>query len=124
MMQVRAYSSDVRITNHSASIERFSIAWGQPGQSSPFEQLLRDGAPFPGVEVDEAGIRVFGELAPSASQTFSVLYRNPHTTLGSLGFRWDAKAFLRRRLSEVRDNYLSKNQYVLTAAQTLRRRFL
>ncbi len=123
-VQVRAYSSNVRITNHSASLERLSIVWDQPGQSPPFERMLRDGAPFLGAEVDDARIRVSGELAPGASQTYSVVYRNGHATLGNLGFRWDAKAFLRRRLSEVRDNYLSKNQYVLTAAQTLRRRFL
>jgi hypothetical protein len=123
-VQVRAYSSNVAITNNSASIERLSIAWDQPGQSSPFEQVLRNGTPFPGVEVDDAGIRVLGELAPSASQTFSVVHRNRYATLGGLGFRWDTKAFLRRRLSEVRDNYLSKNQYVLTAAKTLWRRFL
>ncbi|MFZ0964869.1 MAG: hypothetical protein WAO35_28765 [Terriglobia bacterium] len=123
-VQVRAYSSNVCITNDSASTERVSIIWEQAGQSSPFEQVLRDGTPFPGVEADDAGIRVVGELAPRTSQTFSVVYGNRHATLGSLGFRWDVKAILRRRLSEMRDNYLSKNQYVLTGAKTLQRRFL
>jgi hypothetical protein len=123
-VQVRAYSSNVRITNDSASVERFSIEWGQAGECCPFEQVLRDGTRFPGVEVDDAGIRVLAELAPGTSQTFSVVYRNSYATHGSLGFRWNAKAILRRRLSEVRDNYLSKIQYVLTAAETLRRRFL
>ncbi|MGD1102102.1 MAG: hypothetical protein ABSA59_08540 [Terriglobia bacterium] len=123
-VQVRAYSSNVRIANHSASVERFSIAWGQPGQHSPFDHVLRDGTRFPGVEVNDTGIRVLAELAPGTSQTFSAVYRNGHATHGSLGFWWDAKAFLRRRLCEVRDNYLSKNQHVLTAAKTLQRRFL
>jgi hypothetical protein len=123
-VQVRAYSSNVRITNDSGSVERFSIEWGQPGEYSPFDHVLRDGTPLPGAEVDDAGIRVLAELAPGASQIFSGVYRNGHPTHGSLGFRWGAKAFLRRRLSELRDNYLSKNQHVLTAATTLRRRFL
>jgi hypothetical protein len=123
-VQVRPYSSTVRITNDSGSIERFSIVSGQTGECSRFEQVLRDGTRFPGVKVDDSGISVLAELAPGTSQTFSLVCRNGHATHRSLGFRWDAKAFLRRRLSEVRDNYLSKNQYALAAAKTLRRRFL
>ncbi len=42
-VQVRAYSSNVRIRNDSASVERFSIEWGQPSECSSFEQVLRDG---------------------------------------------------------------------------------
>jgi hypothetical protein len=123
-VQVRAYSSNVHIGNDSASVERFSIAWGQPTESSSFEQVLRDGVRLPGVQVDDAGIRVLAELAPHTSQTFSVLYQSAHGSHRSLGVRWNTKAFLRRRLSEVRDNYLSRNEYVLTAAKSLRHHFL
>ena len=123
-VQVRAYSSNVHIGNDSASVERFSIAWGQPTESSSFEQVLRDGVRLPGIQVYDAGIRVLAELAPRTSQTFSVHYRSAQTTHRNLGFRWNAKAFLRRRLSEVRDNYLSRNEYVLTAAKSLRHHFL
>jgi hypothetical protein len=123
-VQVRPYSSNVLIANDSASVERFSIEWGQSGQFSAVEQVLRDGTRFPGAELDDTGIRVLAELPPGASQVFSVVYRNDHVVLGNPGFMWDAKVFLRRRLSEVRDNYLSKNHHVLTAAKTLQRRFL
>lgn len=123
-IQVRAYSSTAAIVNDSRSVERFSIRWGEPDQSSPFERVLREGTPFPGVEVDDAGICAIAELPPGSSQTFSVVYRNGRATAESLGFRWDSKAFLRRRLSEVRDNYLSKHQNVLRLAKTLQRRLL
>jgi hypothetical protein len=123
-VQVRAYSSSVQIVNDSASVERFSIEWSQPGQRSSFEQALRDGAPFPGVECDDAGIRVLAELAPDSSQTFSVVYHHDHSSSGSLGFSWNAKAFLRTRLCEVRDNYVSKNPYFMKLAQTLQRHLL
>jgi hypothetical protein len=122
--QVRPYSSDVLIANDSASVERYSIEWDQSGQCAPIEQVLRDGVRLPGVEFDDAGIRVLAELPPGTSQLFSVVYRNDQTTLGKPSFMWDAQAFLRRRLSEVRDNYLSKNRHVLTAAKALQRRFL
>jgi len=123
-VQVRAYSRNVRITNDFVSVERFSIAWGQLGPFPLCEQVLCDEIPFPDVEVDDAGVRVLAELVPGTSQTFSVVYRNSEATHGNLGFRWNAKAFLRRRLSEVRDNYLSKNERVLTLAKTLHNRFL
>jgi len=124
MVQVRAFSSNVRITNDSGSFEEYSILWGQAGKFSPFEQVLRDGTPFAGVEAGESGICVLAKLAPGTSQTFSVVYGNRHATRESLGFRWDAKALLRRRLSEVRDNYLSKNQHLLTLAKALQHRLL
>jgi hypothetical protein len=38
--------------------------------------------------------------------------------------KWKVKALLRRRLSEFRDNYLSKNPGLLAAAKVLQRRFL
>ena len=123
-VQVRPYSRNVRVTNDSASVERTSIEWDQSGQRPPIEQVLRDGTRFPGVEFDDAGIRVLTELPPGASQIFSVVHRNDHAVLGNPGLRWDAKVFLRRRLSEIRDNYFSKNRHVLSAAKTLQRRFL
>jgi hypothetical protein len=121
-VQVRPYSSNVLIANDSGSVKRFSIMWDQAGQCSPIEQVLRDETRFPGVEIDDAGIRVLAELPPRASQIFSVVYRNDRATLEKPGFMWDTQAFLRRRLSEVRDNYLSKNQHVLAAAKALQRR--
>jgi hypothetical protein len=60
-------------------------------------------------------------MSPGDSDTFSVVYRNDQTAIKNLGLRWNTKAFLRRRLSEVRDNYLSKNPRVLAAAEALQR---
>ncbi|MGA2271942.1 MAG: hypothetical protein ABSH00_00200 [Bryobacteraceae bacterium] len=123
-VEIRPYSSNVLIANDSASVKRYSIEWRQSSQCSAIGQVLRDGAPFPGIEICDTGMRVLAELPPGASQVFSVMYRNDYAALGRPGFMWDARAFLRRRLSEVRDNHLSKNQHVLTAARAVQRRFL
>jgi hypothetical protein len=123
-VQVRPYSSNVLIANDSVSVERYSIEWGQSGQRPQIEQVLRDEAPLPAIEFDDTGVRVLAELPPGASQLFSVLYRNDYIALGKPDFMWDAHAFVRRRLCEVRDNYLSKNQSLLTATKALHRRFL
>jgi hypothetical protein len=124
IVQVRPYSSHVRIANDSCSTERYSIEWCQSGQDSPIEYVLQDGTRSPRVTVEDSGIGVSAELPAGASQTFSIVYRNDHTALGKPGVMWDARAYLRRRLCEVRDNYLSKNQQMLMAAKALQRRFL
>jgi hypothetical protein len=126
IVQIRPYSRKVIVANDSASAQRFSIEWRDFGRSSSIEQVLRNGERFPDVEVefDDTGIRVSVELAPGASQIYSLVYRNDYEIMGKPGFMWDAQMFLRRRLSEVRDNYLSKNQHLMTAARALQHRFL
>jgi hypothetical protein len=121
---VRAYSNTARISNDSGSIHRYSIDWGDSCDGASIEQVLVDGTPSGGSEINDARLRMSVELPPGSSQTFSLIHRNPHTTLRSLGLRWNTRAFLRRRLSEIRDNYLSKNQRLLKAAKAVQRRFL
>jgi hypothetical protein len=121
---VRAYSGTVQISNDSGSIRRYSIEWGDSCEGASIEQVLMDGTPCSGFEIDDAGLRLSVELAPGSSQSFSLVHRNLPSTVKNLGPRWNAQAFLRRRLSEVRDNYLSKNQHLLTAAKAFQRRFL
>jgi hypothetical protein len=73
-------------------------------------------------EADDLGVRLSVEVAPHSSQVFSVVYRASHDFSDGFGFLLNARAFCRRRLSEVRDNYLSKNPYLLAMAKQLRRR--
>jgi hypothetical protein len=119
---VRAYSRTVRIANHSSSVERFRVEWSHAAPEALVEQVLQDGSPYPGFETDGSAPRVSIEMAPGTSQTFSFFQRNDYATLDGLGFRWSARAFVRRRLSEVRDNYLAKSPLILETAKTIQRR--
>ena len=121
---VRAYSSTVFISNTSASVRRYSIEWGNSCDSDSIKQVLVDGTPSPDFEIHGAWPRLSMDLAPGGSRTVSLVHANVRTTARTLSLRRNAQAFLRRRLSEVRDNYLSKNQHLLTAAQNFQRRFL
>jgi hypothetical protein len=121
---VRAYSGTVRISNDSDSVRHYLIEWGASWNATSIEQVLLNGTPCDGFEIGDAGLRLSVELAPNDSHTFSLVYRKVDPTVRSLGLRWNVQAFLRRRLSEVRDNYLSKNQCVLAIAKALQRRFL
>jgi hypothetical protein len=121
---VRAYSGTVRIVNERNSLQQYSVEWNDLGQSPAPEQVREGGKSCRSFEVDESGTRVALELAPGQSETLSLVYRNNYPRLRGLGFSWRAKAYLRRRLSEVRDNYVSKNRHVLAFAKILQQRVL
>lgn len=120
---VRAYSNSVRISNDTDSIGRYLIEWSDCDAAS-IEQVLMDGIPSSDFEIASGGLRLPLQLGPKSSQSLSLVHRNVQTTVRTLGLRWKSQAFLRRRLSEVRDNYLSKNPQILMAAKTFQRRFL
>jgi hypothetical protein len=123
-LHVRAYSRTVKVANDSPAPQRFSIEWGHNTQGSPVEQVLDGEGRCTNFEVDGLGTRLSVDLAVGSEQTFSLVHRNGHPTLRSLGFRRNTKAYLRRRLSEVRDNCLSKNACMLAASKAVKRRIL
>ena len=123
-LQIRAYSSTGQIENDSQNLLRCFVEW--PGQGGiPVERVVLDGVPCPGVRTDDKGVRFFFDLPPEESRKFSVIYRN-NFGLSDANRRvpWKVKAFFRRRLSELRDNHLSKNPHLLSAAQALQRSLL
>ena len=120
---VRAYSNTVRVTNDEQSQQRYIIEWKHLGQCPFVEQVVCDGRPFDLFEADEFGIRLSVELTPGDSNAFSVVYRNDYSSLEDLGFCWSAKAYIRRRICELRDNYISKNRHATALADVLRRSY-
>jgi hypothetical protein len=120
---VRGYSGMVTVSNTSRSTRRYSIEWSGC-ESDSIEQVLVDAAPISEFELNDGWLRASVDVAAGASRMIALVRRNGHATIRNLGLRRKARAFIRRRLSEVRDNYLSKNEHLLTAARTLQRRFL
>jgi hypothetical protein len=110
---VRAYSSAVRLANDRDSMQRFAVEWKHSVECPPVDHILRDGVPDRSFQVEGSAVRLSADLDPHSSVTVSVIYRNDFASQERLGFRWDAKALIRRRLSEVRDKYVSKNRYAL-----------
>ena len=119
---VRAYSGTVRILNDREHSQKFIIEWSYPSDQIPVERVLRDGVTDYPYEVDDSRIRLSVALAPGTSCTFSVVYRNTASSDVNLASRWNAKVFIRRRVAEMMDNYVSKNESVSTLTKTLRQR--
>lgn len=120
---IRAYSGAVRVHNDSASVKRCLVEWNWSDKQESLDgHVLEDGVPSTSYIADNSGTQVLVDLPPHSSRTLSVTHRNPYGSLKSIGMRQNARAFLRRRLSEVRDNYLSKSPHVLAAAKALQQR--
>lgn len=121
-----AYSGCGRVKNGSYTPFRYSIV---KRDFSPIalENVLVDNQPCLDITVEDAGIHFFFDLAPAMSSRFSIIYRN-ELGLGSpnptRGFRSSFKVFLRRRLSEMRDNHLSKNPWLLSVTQSIYRQLI
>jgi len=122
--QVRAYSRTVRVSNDSCHTRRYSIEWGDSCDGTLNDKVMVDGTTSSDFEIDGGWTRISTELAPYTSQTFSLVHESARTNHPTLGLRWSVRAFVRRRLSEVRDNYLSKNPHLLAVAVAFQRRFL
>jgi len=118
--RIRAYSSAVRLANDRDVQERFAVEWKHSAECPVVNHILRDGAIDHSFHVEDSAVRLSADLDPHSSVTVSVIYRNDFASQERLGFRWDAKALIRRRLSEVRDKYVSKNRYALSLHTRLR----
>lgn len=116
---IQAYSSTVLVSNDAEIPKRTLIEWKHPSQGVPVEGVVQDGVASADFAATDAGVRFSIDLPPRSSQAFSLIHRNPYLSLATLGLRRKTAAFLRRRLSELRDNHLSKSPQALAAVKIL-----
>jgi len=124
MQHVRAYSNTVVVSNDSWSPRAYLIEWDNSSGNNLIDYVLADGMPRSDFEFDDARIQFSVEIPPNSSRRFSLIHRGVHGAVRNLSPRRKAEAFLRRRLSEVRDNYLSKNEHLLRVSEKLKQFFL
>lgn len=121
--QVCAFSRSVEISNPSEARVHYSVEWSHATEDAHVEGVQRDGNPCADFKVDENGTHASFDLGPKSSASLAMVHQNLHPQT-NLGFRRTVRAVVRRRLSEIRDNYLSKNPSVLNAAKSLQRAVL
>lgn len=124
-VRISAYSREVRVANTSDRSQSVVVGWRRPGNETPVEQVLENGLASKSVNVSNLEhVQLSAELDPMTSSTFGLIYKNDFTTLRGVGLHRTARGFVRRRLSEVRDNYFSKNSSILAVVKCLQQRFL
>ena len=123
--QIRAYSRTLEVSNDSGSVRRYSIEWCRAAEGEDaVTQVLQNGRSISNFTVDARGVQLTVDLPAGSSHVFSLVRPIQGKTTVSLGFRHNTKAFVRRRLSEMRDNYLSKDPRVLAAAKSFQRHLI
>jgi hypothetical protein len=121
-LEVRAYANLGTIKNTSDTPIRCRVEWPEPNEI-PVQAILLDGVPRPDAQSDDKGVRLSFELPPGESRLFSVVYRNDYRLSDKNNrLRNTTKAFLRRRLSEFRDNHVSKNPRLLSMLKKVLKR--
>ncbi len=121
--RIRAYTREVQISNSRDHSQRVVIEWKGFGNGTSVDQVLKNGIPCRNVDLNSLEhVELSDELGPTTSATFGLIHKNHFTARNGLGFRGTVRGFVRRRLSEARDNYFSKNPSVLALARSLQRR--
>jgi hypothetical protein len=119
--QVRAYARTVQIVSTSgAATGQVSVEWCNSGQDLAISGTLLNGQPH-AFRTTSSGVQVDAELQASGEGLMSVIAQPTVLRLQKFGMRYRLHAFARRRLSEIRDNYLCKRPSMLNAAKNLQR---
>jgi hypothetical protein len=123
-VEVRVYSKTSRISNTSDTPMHYVVEWPERG-ARDIQKVELDGGPCEYLWTDYGSVRFPLTLAPGESRPVSVVHENKFgVSKMNPRFSWTAKAFMRRRLSEIRDNHLSRNPHILSAAKFLQKRLL
>ena len=121
-VQLKAFARCIRIENPDSAPKQFHIEWSYPASKSSLDGVYRNDHCRAEYIADETRVFVSALLAAGSSEDLSIRNVQPEANLARIGLRYTTRAFIRRRLSEVRDNYVSKNSALLATAKSLQRR--
>ena len=121
MAFTRGYANSIEVRNSGSQLAEYAIEWPHIDFDEVLECKAGDAIRRHCSDNGGRGLRIQINLPPQTSQVVSVVQRDDFPEPAALGMKWKTKAFLRRRLSEIRDDYLSKNAPVLAFAKTLQR---
>lgn len=124
VLQVKAYARAVSIENQSPTLERVSVEWEHANQNIPVEALYHGGNERAAFERNRTTISIPTVLEAGSSDVFCLRHHRAqeHETASPMGLSYWTRAFFRRRLSEFRDNYVSRSPSLLAAARAVQRR--
>lgn len=121
---VRAYSGRVQISNQAQTDRKHVVCWGTAFRDSELQAVEVDGVRCEAEQDKTLPPNVSLNILPGTSRICTLTYPNSKMVASEFNWRWTAKAIFRRRLSEFRDNYLSKSECILSTAKVFQRRFL
>jgi hypothetical protein len=120
-VQLRAFARRIQVENPGSIPQAFHIEWACPGSKSSFDGVCRGDQIRTDSSTDESRISTSVVVSPGRIETFSIRDLQTDANLAPMGLRYKTRAFIRRRLSELRDNYVSKSPALLATAKSLQR---
>jgi hypothetical protein len=123
IVQLKAYARSIRVENPNSVPQMFQIEWSRRSSKSSLEGLYQNDRRCAEYRADESAVSIAVRIDAGSSDCFSIRDVLTDANVTRFGFRHAASVFVRRRLSEMRDNYLSKSPVLLAAAKSLQRPF-
>lgn len=120
-LHLKAYAANAIVELPCATRERVRIHWSDSGHPAATD-VRRNGISSVPFESDQSEISISVVIEPDSEENFSIYYKDEDRVYASVGLRHSVRAFLRRRLSEVRDNYISRSPRLLETARALQKR--
>lgn len=123
LVQLKAYARRIRVENPSSAPQSFQVTWGRRSSKSSLEGVYHNDRRCTEYSVDESAVSIAVRIDAGSADYFSIRDVLTEANVTRFGFRHAASVFVRRRLSEMRDNYISKRPALLTATKSLQRSF-
>ncbi|MGO9641133.1 MAG: hypothetical protein ACLP1Y_07515, partial [Candidatus Acidiferrales bacterium] len=115
-LEIQTFACSGRVENNSQALLHCSVVKRESLPVS-LDHVVLDGGSTCNFTTQDNDVRFSFDVPPRASQTFSLVYHNDFVLADVKGgWRREFGVFLRRRLSDARDNYLSKSQTLLSLA--------
>lgn len=121
-VEIRAWARTAIVSQSTLGLQRCVVEWPLPEADATVTQVVREGSGPVAFMADNTAVRVSLDLAPGETARLSVVHRNAAVPHIARGLRYSARVFIRRRMSETRDNLLSRNPAILNAAKSVQRR--
>jgi hypothetical protein len=119
--EIGVYARAARIDARIAREKTCLLEWRGLVDSARFDGVLANGAAHAFERADNS-IRVRTEIPANGSAIFSLVGPAGKASNRRLDVKWKLKAFVRRRLSEFRDDHLYRNPWMLQTAKAIQHR--
>jgi len=115
-LEIQTFACSGMVKNNSQASLRCLVV-KREGLPVSLDHVVLDGESTCNFTAQNGDVRFSFDVPPRAFRTFSLVYHNDFGLADvNGGWRRDFGVFLRRRLSDARDNYLSKSQTFLSLA--------
>lgn len=121
-LHVKAYARAVRVEIPSQRKECIHIHWGGRGREEGLESVQRNGVPGVPFHSDDFETCASAVLELRTEEQFSIHFREEQIkNIPPMSLRYNAGVFVRRRLSEIRDNHISGRPLLLSTTKALQK---